>query len=67
MATLDDMMSAKLLDSLSDSLDKLQQTIRMAAYSNVPVWLGETSSCWGGGALGLSDSYAAGFMLVFYC
>lgn len=28
------------------------------------VWLGETSSSWGGGAKELSDRYAAGFMYV---
>ena len=29
-----------------------------------PVWLGETSSTYGGGTEGLSDSFVAGFMYV---
>ena len=31
---------------------------------NCPVWIGETADGWGGGAAGLSDSYAAGFTYV---
>jgi len=36
--------------------------ITQASGSKAKVWLGETSSAWGGGAEGLSDRYVAGFM-----
>ena len=58
------MMSVKVLNSLVVGLVKLQQVIKSAGYSNTSVWLGETGSCWGGGAPGLSDRYGAGFMWV---
>lgn len=55
-------MSTDVLDSLVKQLSELRDTIAEAGYSSSPVWLGETSSCWGGGAPGLSDRYVAGFM-----
>ena len=63
------MMSLKVLNSLAIGLDELKQTVKTAGYSDVSLWLGETGSCFGGGAPGLSDSYVAGFMLVHckYC
>ena len=61
-ARLEDLISRVVLDSLRDQLSELQDTIAAARSSDRPVWLGETSSCWGGGAPGLSDRYVAGFM-----
>jgi len=59
-------MSTDVLDSLVKQLSELRDTIAEAGYSSSPVWLGETSSCWGGGAPDLSDRYVAGFMWVLY-
>lgn len=61
-ARLEDMMSTDVLDRLTEQLSMLQHTVAAAGRSHSPLWLGETSSCWGGGAPGLSDSYVAGFM-----
>ena len=64
-ARLEDMMSADVLNSLPEQLSRLRDTIVAAGRSDSPVWLGESSSCWGGGAPGLSDRYVAGFMWAF--
>jgi len=55
-------MSLDVLNSLGDELTRLRDIVAAAGRSDSPLWLGETSSCWGGGAPGLSDSYVAGFM-----
>lgn len=41
----------------------LLQTVKQVSPGK-SVWLGETSSAFGGGAAGLSDTFAAGFMCV---
>ena len=38
--------------------------IREVGLENKPLMMGETSSCWGGGAPKLSDRYAGGFLYV---
>lgn len=61
-ARLEDMMSVDVLNSLTEQLSMLQDTVAAAGRKDDPLWLGETSSCWGGGAPHLSDRYVAGFM-----
>ncbi|KAL4231218.1 hypothetical protein ACF0H5_008800 [Mactra antiquata] len=51
-------------DVLNILYDEIQTGVNLtrAAGSPANVWLGETSSAWGGGAVGLSDRYIAGFL-----
>lgn len=60
-AILDDFLSPQTLDILRDQTIKVLTVVRR--YNpDVPVWLTETGSAYGGGAPGLSDRYVAGFM-----
>lgn len=61
-ATVDDMMSLEVLDILTNELGRLRVSLSGAGHAGHTLWLGETGSCWGGGASGLSDRYVAGFM-----
>ena len=53
-----------------DTLELFRQQILLAkrmlgnTNTNKPLWLGETSSAWGGGAPGLSDRYAVAFTFL---
>ena len=58
-ARLKDFLSAKVLDSFQEETDAVKKFL---GKSHVPIWLGETSSAYGGGAKGLSDRYVAGFL-----
>ncbi|GFS06177.1 heparanase [Elysia marginata] len=61
-ATVRDFLNPKLLDSLAGNLRIAKNiTIQECKYHK-PVRMTETSSCYGGGAVGLSDAYVAGFM-----
>ena len=60
-----DFYDPKVLDKFMDAAGGVWQII-VHCHINVELWLGETSSCFGGGAPVLSSSYIAGFMQV-YC
>ncbi|KAL3863630.1 hypothetical protein ACJMK2_005380 [Sinanodonta woodiana] len=56
----DHFLNPELLNSLVDNIVKAKSVIQMFSPGK-PVWLGETSSAYFGGAPGLSDRYIAGF------
>lgn len=58
-ATVDQFLDSKVLDSFKEDLMDMKDLVR---DHNLPLRLTETSSCFGGGAPGLSDRYIAGFM-----
>ncbi|XP_041666145.1 heparanase [Cheilinus undulatus] len=59
--SLEDFLDPEVLDSLTIKTSEVLETVRRFSPEK-PVWLGETSSAFGGGALGLSDTFVAGFM-----
>ncbi|RVE66261.1 hypothetical protein OJAV_G00124520 [Oryzias javanicus] len=60
-ASLENFLDPEVLDSLAVKTREVLETVEKAS-PGTPVWLGETSSAFGGGAPGLSDSFVAGFM-----
>ncbi|XP_060082509.1 heparanase-like isoform X2 [Ylistrum balloti] len=61
VATIKDFLSPYVLDGLAPEIITGNKIAAQYAPGK-RVWLGETSSAWGGGATGLSDRYVAGFM-----
>nr|7RG8_A Chain A, Heparanase 50 kDa subunit [Homo sapiens]8E07_A Chain A, Heparanase 50 kDa subunit [Homo sapiens]8E08_A Chain A, Heparanase 50 kDa subunit [Homo sapiens] len=60
-ATLEDFLNPDVLDTFISQVQKVLQVVE-STRPGKKVWLGETSSAYGGGAPGLSDTFAAGFM-----
>uniref|UniRef100_H3APX2 Heparanase n=1 Tax=Latimeria chalumnae TaxID=7897 RepID=H3APX2_LATCH len=60
-ATKNEFLSPEVLDSLVSKIQEVFQVVNETVPGK-KVWLGETSSAFGGGAPKLSDTYAAGFM-----
>ncbi|XP_067658868.1 heparanase-like [Haliotis asinina] len=60
-AQLSDFTDSKLMDKL---VSVVETGLGVSRRTNplTPVWLGETSSCYDGGAPGISDRYVAGFL-----
>nr|XP_046232068.1 heparanase isoform X2 [Scatophagus argus] len=59
--SLEDFLDPEVLDTLALKTNEVLEEVKLASPRK-PVWLGETSSAYGGGAPGLSDTFAAGFM-----
>ncbi|KAL4679060.1 hypothetical protein H8959_008710 [Pygathrix nigripes] len=60
-ATEEDFLNPDVLDIFISSVQKVFQVVE-STRPGKKVWLGETSSAYGGGAPLLSDTFAAGFM-----
>ncbi|XP_034566332.1 heparanase isoform X2 [Notolabrus celidotus] len=59
--SLEDFLDPEVLDTLIWKTNEVLETVKLASPEK-SVWLGETSSAFGGGAVGLSDTFVAGFM-----
>ncbi|KAK5851491.1 hypothetical protein PBY51_023038 [Eleginops maclovinus] len=59
--SLEDFLDPDILDTLTLKTQEVLEKVKLASLEK-PVWLGETSSAYGGGAAGLSDTFVAGFM-----
>lgn len=59
--SLEDFLDPDILDSLALKIKEVMEKVTVSSPGK-PVWLGETSSAYGGGAPGLSDKFVAGFM-----
>ncbi|XP_051537656.1 heparanase isoform X1 [Myxocyprinus asiaticus] len=59
--SLEDFLDPRVLDTLASKINQVLKTVQSVSPGK-KVWLGETSSAYGGGAIGLSDTFVAGFM-----
>ena len=62
-ATEDEMVDPEILDLFKEQAEKVKSVLK-ETNTKKPLWLTETGSAWGGGAKGLSDTYAASFMYL---
>ena len=62
-ATVENFTDPNILDRFKEQAQEMN-SIRSQNSFKKPVWLTETASAWGGGAKGLSDRYADGFMYL---
>ncbi|KAK2818535.1 hypothetical protein Q5P01_024096 [Channa striata] len=60
-ASLEDFLDPDVLDTLTLKTKEVLKKVKLVSPGK-KLWLGETSSAYGGGAAGLSDTFIAGFM-----
>jgi heparanase 1 len=60
-ASLGDFLDPNILDGLQVEINRGNDATQKFAKGK-QLWIGETSSAWGGGAKGLSDAYVAAFV-----
>ena len=53
---MEDFLNITIMDNFKHTL------LDVKSLNYTPLWLGETSSAYNGGAVGLSESFAAGFL-----
>lgn len=61
-AAVSDFYNPKVLDVLITEIQQVLAIMKGSGATSISPWLGETSSSYGGGVPGVSDSYIAGFM-----
>ncbi|MED6294100.1 hypothetical protein CHARACLAT_017464 [Characodon lateralis] len=59
--SLEDFLDPDILDTLAIKTNEVLEKVQQESPGK-SVWLGETSSAYGGGAAGLSDTFVSGFM-----
>ncbi|XP_047229642.1 heparanase [Girardinichthys multiradiatus] len=59
--SLEDFLDPDVLDTLAFKTNEVLEKVQQESPGK-SVWLGETSSAYGGGAAGLSDTFVSGFM-----
>ena len=61
-ANVSDFMNPSVLDGLANNILTIQAVMSETNATDLPLWIGETASCYGGGAKNLSDRYVSGFL-----
>ena len=61
-ANVSEFYNPDILDYLITEIQQVKRIMKESGTSSVELWLGETSSAYGGGVPGVSNSYIAGFM-----
>ncbi|TRY60897.1 hypothetical protein DNTS_035160 [Danionella cerebrum] len=59
--SIEDFLDPKVLNTLETKINEVLEVVETVSPGK-KLWLGETSSAYGGGAVGLSDTFVAGFM-----